>query len=97
MPLIESLPGARQDFDESFDWYAERSVPTAIHFTAAVEAALAKIIADSSQFWSSDGIHHECPLKKFPFRAIDRITDEGVLIVAISHAKRRPGYWRNRN
>lgn len=37
MPSIEYLSGARRDFDESFDWYAERTVEAALRFAAAVD------------------------------------------------------------
>jgi len=55
MPTVEYLRGARQDFDESFDWYAERSVPAAVRFTGAVDAALVRIAADPLQFASPAG------------------------------------------
>lgn len=93
---VDYLPGARRDFDESFDWYAERSPRSAERFTDAVDAALVRIAANPTQFASADGMHRECPVKKFPFRVVYRLVDNRVLVVAIAHAKRRPGYWRNR-
>ncbi len=96
MPPIDYLFGARRDFDESFDWYAERSTQAAVRFAAAVDAALDRIVANPTQFASPDGVHRECPVKKFPFRIVYRLVDNRVLVVAIAHAKRRPGYWRNR-
>ncbi|NLZ02121.1 MAG: hypothetical protein GXY25_16495 [Pirellulaceae bacterium] len=29
-----------------------------------------------------------------PFRIVYRVVDHRVLVVAIAHAKRHPGYWR---
>ena len=37
---VDYLPGARRDFDESFDWYADRSTSAAVRFADAVDAAL---------------------------------------------------------
>jgi plasmid stabilization system protein ParE len=96
MLRIDYLPGARRDFDESFDWYAARSTRTAQRFVAAVDAALTTLADDPMRFASPDGMHHECPVKKFPFRIVYRLLDDEVLIVAVAHAKRRPGYWRDR-
>ena len=93
---IEYLPGARRDFDESFDWYAERSPRSAVRFADAVNAALIRIATNPTQFTSAEGLHRECPIKKFPFRIVYRLTEKEILIVAIAHAKRRPGFWRNR-
>jgi len=93
---IDYLPGARRDFDESFDWYSERSTEAALRFADAVDAALGKVAADPTRFVTLDGVHRECPVKKFPFRIVYRVVDNRVLVVAIAHAKRRPGYWRER-
>lgn len=93
---VDYLAGARQDFDESFDWYAKQSPRAAVRFTDAVDAALERIVASPTVYASPDGIHRECPLKKFPFRVVYRLTGDRILVVAIAHAKRRPGYWQNR-
>jgi len=94
---IDYLPGARRDFDESFDWYAERSAEAALRFATAVDAALAAVAEKPERFAAVDELHRECPVKRFPFRVVYRITENAVLVVAVAHAKRRPGYWRDRN
>ena len=94
MPPVEYLPNARLDFDESFDWYAVKSVRAAARFAGAVEAALIRIVSNPTQFARLDEMHRECPVKNFPYRIVYRITDNRILVVAIAHAKRRPGYWR---
>ncbi|MBS0263829.1 MAG: type II toxin-antitoxin system RelE/ParE family toxin [Planctomycetes bacterium] len=96
MQRLEFLPRARSDFDESFDWYAENSLRAAVRFADAVDLALSRIIADSTQFASPDGVHRECPVSRYPHRIVYRIAGDCVLIVAIAHAKRRPGYWKRR-
>lgn len=93
---VDFLPGARRDFDESFDWYAERSTLAAIRFANAVEAALAQAASNSSRFPVVDQLHLQCQVKRFPFRVIYRIVESRVLVVAIAHAKRRPGFWKDR-
>jgi len=93
---IDYLSDARRDFDESFDWYSERSTQAAIRFADAVDAALMQLAARPTRFPSSDGVHRECPVKKFPFRIVYRLAENRVLVVAIAHAKRRPGYWKDR-
>ena len=35
-------------------------------------------------------------LRRFPFFVVFREVDDRVQIVAIAHAKRRPGYWLGR-
>lgn len=93
---IEFLPGARRDYDESFDWYAARSSEAAVRFCDAVDSALARLAADPMRFAGPDETHRECPVKTFPFRIVYRLIEDRVLIVAVAHAKRRPGYWSDR-
>ena len=94
---VDYLPGARRDFDESFDWYLERSAEAAIRFANAVDAALTIVAADPQRFAAVDELHRECPVKRFPFRIVYRVVESRVLVVAIAHAKRRPGFWRDRS
>ena len=35
-------------------------------------------------------------LRRFPFFVVYRVWGEQVQIVAVAHARRRPGYWRQR-
>lgn len=93
---IEYLDGARADFDESFDWYAKRSVGAAIGFAAAVDEAIDKIAADPRRFATTFGGCRYCSVKRYPFRVVFRDEPNRLVVVAIAHAKRRPGYWRGR-
>jgi plasmid stabilization system protein ParE len=93
---VDYLPGARADFDESFDWYAKRSVQTAVRFTNAVDVGPAAVAANPERFAAVDKVHRECPVRRFPFRIVYRVARNRILVVAIAHAKRRPGYWKDR-
>lgn len=93
---VDFLPGARRDFDESFAWYTANSAQAAVRFVDAVEAALYAISSNPMQFGTIDDIHRDCPVKKFPFRLVYRLIQNRVLVVAIAHAKRRPGFWKDR-
>lgn len=96
MAPINYLPGARRDFDESFDWYADRSPIAAERFANAVDAAMLRIADNSRMLVHVDRVHQECPVRRFPLRVIFRYLEDQISIVAIAHAKRRPNYWRSR-
>jgi plasmid stabilization system protein ParE len=93
---IEYLAGARADFDESFDWYRERSVGAAVGFAAAVEEAMDRIMADPGRFPSTHAGCRYCTLRRYPFRLVFRDEADRLVVVAVAHAKRRPGYWHGR-
>jgi len=93
---IEFLQGAQVDFDESFDWYARRSARAAIGFSLAVDNAIDSITAGPVRFPTTYAGGRYCRLKKYPFTVVFRDYSDRLVIVAIAHGKRRPGYWRNR-
>jgi plasmid stabilization system protein ParE len=96
MLAVDYHPAARRDFDESFDWYLERSPRSAVRFTEAIDNAIAIIAANPERFRNIDPVHRECPLHRFPFRIIYRVIANRVYVVAIAHGKRKPGYWKGR-
>jgi plasmid stabilization system protein ParE len=93
---VEYLAGARNDFDASFDWYAERDAGAAIGFALAVDDALETILADLERFPSTHGGCRYCLLKRYPFRIVFRGETERLVVIAVAHAKREPGYWHER-
>ena len=42
------------------------------------------------------GKFRRLPLRKFPFMLIYALEDDDLVVVAISHHRRRPGYWLGR-
>ncbi len=70
----------------------------AANFIARVEAALRLISRDPSRFphLLTERKIQKCRVKHFPFSLyyIDRKND--VWVIAITHHKRKPGYWKRR-
>jgi plasmid stabilization system protein ParE len=96
MMPVELLPAARVDYDESFDWYAGRSPAAARHFSRSVDEALRAIGENPEMFAAVDPVHRACLVKQFPYSIVYRIEPERIVVMAIAHAKRRPGFWRGR-
>lgn len=96
MKPVQLLPGAQRDFDEAIAWYAERSPMAAERFLSALGARLNEIAAGPCGQPFIDSIHQSCSLLRFPFQIIFRQHQGEILVVAIAHAKRRPGFWSRR-
>jgi plasmid stabilization system protein ParE len=45
---------------------------------------------------SIDHGFRQAPLYRFPFSLIYTLEVDAILIIAIAHQRRRPGYWRDR-
>lgn len=93
---IDFHPGATEELQESADWYFQRSPSAGRNFALAISRALEKIAADQQRFPHVDARHQACSLERFPFQLIFRTDGIRLIVVAVAHAKRRPGYWRSR-
>ena len=97
MPRADLLPEARQDFEDALAWYAARNREVAVAFVGAVDDSLAAICRHPDFFRLIDDQHRVFTMRRFPYRIVYRTPRvDLVLVVAIAHAKRRPGYWRGR-
>ncbi|MFT7640518.1 MAG: plasmid stabilization system protein ParE [Pirellulaceae bacterium] len=93
---VDFHPDATFELSESADWYAERSVPAARNFLVAVDVAINSIKSDPGRFARIDERHRGCSVAKFPFQIVFRHDESRITVLAVAHAKRRPGYWRDR-
>lgn len=93
---IEFSPDARTEFDNAFDWYAERSTKAAIGFADEVNRIINMIAAEPQRHARTYANCRLCRLVRYPYCIIYRDENETILIMAIAHTKRRPGYWRDR-
>ena len=91
-------PAAREELAEAAVWYEVRREGLGQEFRSAVRTA-ARTIGENPRAWplsieeSSVRIY---PLRRFPFILPYALEVESVVILAVAHAKRRPGYWRSR-
>jgi plasmid stabilization system protein ParE len=94
---IEFHPEATAELESSAAWYAERSATAVRGFLVAVDVAIRSIMADPTRFALSDDQHRHCGVPRFPFQIVFRVDGLSVVVVAIAHARRRPGYWQPRS
>ena len=92
------LPEAEVELQSAAVWYEEKRRGLGIEFVALVDQALQSILdnPEGCPKWRADRPYRKRPLKRFPFIVIFRLDAGAVEIVAIAHAKRRPGYWLDR-
>lgn len=93
---VELQPAALAEAEEAAAWYAERDPRVAAAFVAELEEALERI-AEAPGRWPAH-LHgtQRVRLTRFPYLVVYRDEPQRVLVVAVAHTKRRPGYWRKR-
>lgn len=94
----------RQAVDEAIEaaaWYEKERPGLGFEFERALNAALdlledetLGLAALPAKAGTQDA--KRLFLKRFPYEIVIRESTEGILVVAVAHRSRRPGYWRNR-
>lgn len=88
-------PQARVELREAIAWYAERSFDAAIGLADSVEVAIRKIREHPHawQQWHGNSEVSVRITRGYPFLVVYIPLAQEILILAIAHQRRRPGYW----
>ena len=92
MRNVRFHPSAREELLEALRWYAERSEPAAA-FRQEVDHSIQRISQSPEQFPKTRGDARRFVMLRFPFSIVYSLTETEIVIVAIAHQRRRPGYW----
>lgn len=89
-------PEALIEYAEAVQYYAERRVEVAQAFINAVEDAINRIRESPSRWKAIDEDIRRCSTRKFPYGVLYTLEEDYILILAVMHCSREPGYWKNR-
>jgi plasmid stabilization system protein ParE len=92
---LEYLEEAAVEAATAAGWYAVRSAAAA-GFEAELADAESAIRSLPSAWPPYDHGTPRYLLRRYPFGVVYRIEPTRILIVAVAHGHRRPGYWRDR-
>jgi plasmid stabilization system protein ParE len=89
-------PAAEDEANEIYDWYFDRSPVAAASFRVQLDRTIALIAEAPTRPALYRYGARRMKMRRFPVLVVYRVLEDGVEVIAISHGKRRPGYWRNR-
>ena len=89
-------PEADNEIDEAYSWYAVRSVQAADGFFEELFPAVGNVRQHPRLFPPYLHGTRRPVLDRYPFSVVFRELPRKIEIVAVAHAKRRPGYWTKR-
>jgi plasmid stabilization system protein ParE len=94
--VVDVLPQAVDEAREARNHYRSKSPTVEEAFRQEIERAVA-LIQGHPETWPTY-VHgtRRFVLHRFPYSLVYRTDGTSSLIVAIAHAKRKPGYWRSR-
>jgi len=95
---LRVLPDAEAELQSAAIWYEEKRSGLGVEFVAVVEKALQSVLEnpEACPVWRPDRPYRKRSLKRFPYVVLFRVDASTVEIVAVAHAKRRPGHWLDR-
>lgn len=96
IPTLEFLDEAIEEAEEAARWYAERSAMAAVGFAEELDAAITHIERAPGMWPAHEHNTGRFLLRRSPYSVVYRVESTLVIIVAVAHAHRRPGYWRER-
>jgi plasmid stabilization system protein ParE len=96
---LRILPEAEEELAEAAAWYEVRRSGLGVELIAVVDRAFEEITDAplACGLWRDDRPYRRKILTRFPYVIFFRVEGETVTVMAVAHAKRRPGYWAERN
>jgi plasmid stabilization system protein ParE len=93
---ISFLPAASAELKDVVDFYNLQRPGLGDEFKDEVRASIGRI-----RFWPKAWTRisrraRRCRTKRFPYLVIYVQLGNHIVVVAVMHARRRPGYWRKR-
>ena len=93
---VEFHPLAADEAEAAERWYRERNETASARFQRELDRAV-DLISERPNTCSRYLLNtRRVLLRRFPFFVVYRVRGDNVQIVAVAHARRRPGYWRER-
>ena len=89
-------PLAEQELEDAADYYESQSLGLADRFYGEVESFAAKILANPLRYSIRIADVRRANLKQFPYHLNYFLHGDAIAIVAVSHHRQRPFYWRGR-
>lgn len=87
---------AEAELADALFWYAQRSLCAANELDLAISRAIDEIAAVPDRYLAFDDRHRFYLLRSYPFIVIFRTDPNSIVVVAIAHTSRKPGYWQTR-
>ncbi len=98
MTRLRVAPEDEDELAATAEWYEERRAGLGVELVAIVDRAFEEVLAAPLSYarWRPDRPYRKKLVKRFPYVIFFTVEDDVVTVIAVAHAKRRPGYWVGR-
>ena len=92
----EFHPEALEEYNEAGYYYSRKEPGLDLRFIVSVENAIQLILEDPLRYRRFDEDVRRCLTRVFPYAVLYTIEEDFILIIAVAHFSREPGYWKHR-
>ncbi|HRI08595.1 MAG TPA: type II toxin-antitoxin system RelE/ParE family toxin [Nannocystaceae bacterium] len=89
-------PEAEAELVEAWAWYEAQRAGLGEEFVACFEAVISIAARAPNAFPASVGEVRRALVRRFPYGVFYTLDGESLVVLAVAHARRRPGYWQGR-
>ena len=89
-------PEARLEYREAAAFYEVCRPGLGASFSSEVETTVERILATPNRWRCVAQTVRQCRTRTFPYAVLYTVDPDQILILAVMHLHRRPGYWRTR-
>lgn len=86
------------EIDHEVDYYEARQAGLGAELEDELDAVLAMILQfpEAAPQWKHRADRRVAVLDRFPFTVPYQVTGDEIVVLALAHTSRRPGYWSRR-
>jgi plasmid stabilization system protein ParE len=89
-------PDAEEELSEAIRYYEDVEPGLGQDFAVEIYSAVQRAIANPRAWTVLDGEVRRSLVRRFPYWVLYAEDDGGILVVAVMHLHREPGYWKGR-
>src|SRR5436305_1141295 len=89
-------PDARLEYREAAAFYEARRPGLGAAYTREIEEVINRILETPNRWRCVELDVRRCLAHIFPYAVFYTIESDFILIIAVAHGSRKPGYWRER-
>ncbi len=93
---ITFLTLAQQEVDDAVYWYRNQAEDASHEFLDELDRAVRLVKSYPLAFTEIEPEIRRCLLARFPYALIYGIEQQTIVVIAVSHLHRQPGYWSDR-
>ncbi len=86
----------QKEFDDAVVWYEMQNAGLGNRFKKTVIEQIKRIKKNPTWFLVEDGPIYKVYIPKFPYKILDTVEEQRIIIGGIAHLHRKPWYWQTR-